>query len=136
MATASVREALIQHLIHAPTIFALVGGRVYPKRIPEGESVPAITVTKVSNSYEKVHRERSISKTPRYQVVSWADSADAAESLAALIETVLDGFLGTLGYGTATMRVEAITIEGENDDDDEEIGLAWVNQDYAILVTP
>lgn len=136
MATIDPEEALIAHLIHHTAINAVVSGRVYPKRIPHGESLPAITVNRVSTAIEKAHGEPALSKTPKDQVTSWAGTLDEAKSLAALVESALDGFMGALGYGSAVMEVEAITLEGENFDDDKETGLNWVNQDYAILITP
>lgn len=136
MATIDPEEALIQHLIHNTAINALVAGRVYPKRIPQGDSVPAITVMRVDTSFEKVHGEPAISKYAKTQVTSWADTLLAAKQLAAKVESALDGYMGVLGYGSSILEAEAVTIEGENFDDDEETGLNWVNQDYAILITP
>ena len=136
VATTDPEEAMIQHLIYSTAIAAVVGGRVFPKRIPHGESLPAITVNRIDTIYEKVHGEPSLSKTPKLQIVSWATSLDTAKSLGAKVETALDGFMGVLGHGTSVMEVEVINIEGENFDDDKETGLNWINQDYSILITP
>ena len=82
-----------------------VGDRVYPLTLPQGAVLPAVVYQLVGgegplHSHGDVQAGgrtgRSFQRS-RIQLGCWAHSARAAETLAAEVETAVDGFAGTWG---------------------------------------
>jgi hypothetical protein len=83
-----------------------VGDRVYPLTLPQGAVLPAVVYQLVGgegplHSHADAHDgsapPASSYQRSRVQLGCWADSARAAEVLAAEVEGVLDGFAGSWG---------------------------------------
>jgi hypothetical protein len=83
-----------------------VGDRVYPLTLPQGAVLPAVVYQAVGgegplHSHSDAHDGQapagSSYQRSRVQLGCWADSARAAEVLAAEVERAVDGFGGTWG---------------------------------------
>lgn len=82
-----------------------VGDRVYPLTLPQGAVLPAVVYQLVGgegplHSHGDAHDGSSAGTSfqrSRVQLACWAESARAAELLAAEVESAVDGFTGTWG---------------------------------------
>ena len=104
---------LFDYLSHAGTS---AGNRVYPKRLPQGVTLPAVTYLKVSPGIVYHSAGQSSLEMPRYQFNCWGATYLQAKALADELKARLSGFQGQMGTKTVT----AAFIEGERDDDDPE----------------
>lgn len=124
----SLETALRAYLLADAAVAAAVGGRVYPRRLPQGPAFPAIV-------YQRVDTRRGHDMSgpdglprPRVQITTWAGSVQAATDAAALVRKRLDGFRGAWGGVT----VGSCLCVGERDIDDPETARVGVIQDYMI----
>jgi hypothetical protein len=83
-----------------------VGDRVYPLTLPQGALLPAVTYQLVGgegplhshgDAQGGVGPTRPKFQRSRIQLGCWADSARAAEVLAAEVDAAVDGFSGSWG---------------------------------------
>lgn len=82
-----------------------IGDRVYPMTLPQGAVLPAVVYQLVGgegplHSHGDAHAgdgPGASFQRSRVQLGCWADSARAAELLAAEVEGAVDGFTGTWG---------------------------------------
>jgi len=102
--------------------------RVYPRRLPQGVTLPAITYALVSSGIEYQSAGQSSLETPRYQLDCWGATYLAAKTLAEELKARLSGFRGQMGTKTVT----AAFIEGEREDDDPETQRECVSLDVII----
>ncbi len=94
-------DGLYAHLSSALS----VGDRVYPLTLPQGAVLPAVVYQLVGgegalHSHGDAHDGAGAGTTfqrSRVQLACWAESARAAELLAAEVEAAVDGFTGTWG---------------------------------------
>lgn len=104
---------LHQWLTIHPATSALVGERVYPIRLPQKATLPAIAYSRVSSPPTRTHSGRGTLEHPRYQLDCWAATYLEAEALAAAVIQALDG----QRWGNVSLA------ENEIDDADPETGL-------------
>lgn len=104
------------------------GNRVFPARIPQGQTLPAITYRLVSNPGEPTHSGPSSLRHPRFQLDCWGNTYLEAAGLAEQVVGLLDGYRGLMG-GT---QVHAGLLEDARDNDDPETGRRWVSVDVII----
>jgi hypothetical protein len=83
-----------------------VGDRVYPLTLPQGAVLPAVVYQLVGgegplhshgDAHDGSRPAASSYQRSRVQLGCWADSARAAEVLAAEVEVAVDAFTGTWG---------------------------------------
>lgn len=95
--SADLRTALRTRLLANATLSSEVGGnRIYPVRLPDGVTYPALSFQKISDLTEPHLGGASRIKRARLQVDTWADTPDKAWELADLVRTQLDGFNGVV----------------------------------------
>jgi hypothetical protein len=88
-------EALRAHLLADTSIAALVGARIYPRKLPATVTMPSIVLTKISEvRYGSLRGPASLAR-PRVQVDSWATTQDGAVALGTLCRQRLEGYSGT-----------------------------------------
>ncbi len=88
-------EGLRAYLLANASIAALVAGRIYPLRLPEKVTYPAIVLTRVDDIGD-AHLRGTLSMTKaRMQVDCWATTHDAATALGNLVAQRIDGYTGT-----------------------------------------
>jgi hypothetical protein len=106
-------------------------GTVFPVKLPQNPTLPAITFFQVSGSRIRTMGGNNLNGRPRWQVSCWARSYLAAKALADQVVLALDGFTGTLG-GTGGVEVQGINLENEIDQDEPEVGFYQVILDFTI----
>ncbi len=80
-----------QHLAQDHGVAALIGDRIYPVKLPQNPTYPAITYFQVSGSpiYTKQGRHGT---RPRVQISCWAKSYTTVKQLAAAVVAAMDGY--------------------------------------------
>jgi len=132
----TIGAALRAHLLGDVQTAAMVGGRAYPLRLPQKTALPAIVLTRISETRVAHLRGADALARPRYQVDCWAATHDAATQLGALCRQRLNGFAGTwtdTDSPTTSVSVK-ILIDGEQDLFDADIsgGSCRHSADYLI----
>lgn len=135
---ADIRSALRGYLLADAGIAALVGARVYPSKMPQGNTQDCIVYQRVSNSgYHHMTGPMGLAR-PRLQIDCWSRSSDRANALANLVKERIDGFKGSLDYDASTppnqLQVRGIFFDTERDLYDEDSELYGVSRDYFVWV--
>jgi hypothetical protein len=104
------------------------GNRVYPRRLPQAVTLPALVYFKVSGGVEYVSNGQSGLQTPRYQINCWAATYIEARALAEQVKSLMSGYAGAMGNETVT----AVFIEDDQDDDDPDSEREVVRLDVII----
>jgi hypothetical protein len=103
-----------------------VGDRVYPLTLPQGAVLPAVVYQLVGgegplHSHGDAHAgggSGASFQRSRVQLGCWAESARAAELLAAEVEAAVDGFTGTWG----TVPIASALVDTSLDDWRPDVG--------------
>jgi hypothetical protein len=106
---------------------------IYPQRIPEGSSLPAIVLSQISRVSNDTKKEYSKSDESRVQITIVSETATAAYELA---DSVRDVMNATVPNTFNSVLVQNISFQNEitdEDDDADEQGLFMVVQDYLIM---
>jgi len=112
-----------------------VGTRVYPMKLPQGCTLPAITFQRISGERAHCLGGPSGRARPRFQVDCWADGKfgaegyDTVKDLADKVRKCLDGFSGDIDTES---DVGGIILEGERDIWENEGNLFRVTMDFKI----
>ena len=124
----SLETALRAYVLADAATAAIVGQRMYPRRLPQGPTLPALDYQRVDT--RRLHDFDGPDGLPRarVQVRAWGASVQSATDTAALVRARLDGFKGAWGAVT----VGACLCVAERDLDDPETGRSAVVQDYMI----
>lgn len=104
------------------------GSRVYPKRLPQQASLPALTYTVIDDPGEHSHDGASNLAHPRVQVDCWGSTPLQAAQLDDQVRAVLDGYQGPMG----TLSVHGAMRQDARQDDDPDTGRYWVSADYIV----
>ncbi len=125
----SIEIGIRNRLTSDTDMAALVSTRVYPMRLPQGYSLPAVSYQRIS-----AERRHELSTGPigwaftRFQFDCWAGSYSDLRDLAEAVRKCLDGFSGTVD-GT---HVGGIYIEGERETFEEDVEIYRVTMDFLI----
>lgn len=90
----TIEYGLVQRLEDDSTVGTLAGDRIYPHKLPQGPTLPAITYARVSGAREKVLKGLSQLARPTFQFDLWAKKYTEMKSLADAIRSSFDGFQG------------------------------------------
>lgn len=90
----TVYEPVRALILGDAAIVALVAARVWPLRLPQKPTLPAIVVTRVSDIRATPLRGSASVARPRVQVDCWAQSSDQAAALGALVRQRLENYDG------------------------------------------
>jgi hypothetical protein len=123
----TIQDELFTRLKDDAGVSAIVGTGIYPVRLPQNKSTPALVYTQISGPRLHDLGGASDRAMPRFQVDCWADTAAAAKSLADAVRASLNGFNGTLTTIKATIR-----LDNEQEDYDDGAKLYRVIQDYRL----
>ena len=110
------------------TVSGLVSSRIYPMKLPQGPTMPAITYSRVSGPRVETITGPSGLAHPRVQVDSWASTYAGVKALATAVRKALDGYRGTI----ASVRVGGIIMDGELDLYEPGVEEYRVTQDYVV----
>ncbi len=127
----TLESELRTYTLAGPAVAALVGTRMYARKLPQNPTLPAI-------SFQRIDTRRLHDMTgpdglprPRIQVNCWATTPAGADDLAAVVRQRLDGYKGTWG----TLTIGSCLLVGEMDLDDPETGRTSVALDFMIQFT-
>lgn len=123
---AEIEEAVYTILTGDEAAAVLVGGRVYPQRIPQDVGLPAVAYSRISTRRVKRHGGSSGLARARVQVNSEAGSYAEAKALAAAVCGALDAVQRTV----AGIVIQGSWAEGEGDEYGETEGIYGVRQDF------
>lgn len=131
------RRGLRNYLLEDASISARVAGmRVYPLKMPQGMLLESIVYTRVSAQGDYHNGGPSGLARIRMQIDCWAPSLDAAASLADLVKERIEGFRGTMPYGSGSpsdeLTVRGIFFDSEREDYDDTAKLYRVSRDYFV----
>jgi hypothetical protein len=123
-------EELFSYLNNATS----AGTRIYPNRLPQTPTFPAVRYLQITDPPEHTHSGRSSLRHPRYQFdcfdldTETHDGYLGAVSLARELLALLDGYKGPLG----ALTCEAGFSENARDNYDPETRRHWVSVDVEI----
>lgn len=132
---ATAEEALRARLVAVAGITALVGSspaRVYPVKLPQSATLPAITYQRISTVRENAMGADPGIARARFQVTSWATSYSGVKALSEAVRAGLQRYDGT----SAAVVVLDTFLDTEIDlfgEDEEEAGIHAVAQDYTMI---
>lgn len=128
--------AMRAFLLDEAAIAGLVVTRVFPLRLPQKPTLPAIVIQRVSDVREAHLRGINALSKARYQVDCWAQTHDGATSLGAYVARRLSGFSGTWTTTSSPAQSVSVTVFPEMEQDlfEEEIqgGLCRHSADYFL----
>ncbi len=95
------KATIYSTLTNDATLAALVGSRVYPSKLPQAVTFPAVMFTRVGGPRDVHLSGASGSGRPRYRFDCWADTHDGAEAVFNALRDAMDG-LGAVAAMDAT----------------------------------
>ncbi len=126
-------KALPYHLIHNTGLAALVSTRIYPMRLPQGATLPALCYQDISSQYTQSHGEKSALPRPRFQFTIYGVTVDSVNSISTALKNAIDGYKGSMGTGSYITIVEACLLKNEYSNDETATeGIVYRFQDYVI----
>lgn len=118
-----IDEAVRAVLLANPTVYGLVGTRIYPLQLPLDCTFPALTYSFPSDNYKRVARPA------RLQIDCWAEDFTECKNLKNAVETALDGYSGTV----SGINIEGIFPISHYDMPVDETGLFHIPYDFKII---
>jgi hypothetical protein len=110
------------------TVAGLVGTRMYPQKLPQNPTLPALVYQRIDTRREHAHDGPDQLPRPRMQIAAWASSSATAWDVVNAVRERLDGYRGAMG----AIDVQSCLCVGERDQDDPDTGRTGVTQDYLI----
>lgn len=136
MTLADIRPGLRAYLLGDNAIAALVGTRIHPVKLPQGQTQPSIVYSRISAIGEHHMQGSSGLARPRIQIDCWAQSADIATALGNLVKERIDGFRGQMEFGGNSpadiIAVQGVFFDNERDDYDDAAQLYRLSRDYFV----
>lgn len=106
----------------------LVGTRVFPAPLPQGQTLPAVTYQRVSGARESAMGSDTGVAHPRIQVDCWASSYSGVKALATAVRGALQRYSGTI----ATVEIQDSFLKNDIDLFEDEIEANRVMLDFEI----
>lgn len=110
-----------------------ITANIYPQRIPEGSSLPAIALSQISRISNDTKKEYSKSDESRIQITIVSETATAAYELADLVRSEMRAAVPNSYNSVLIQNIEFDNEITDQDDDGDEQGLFMVIQDYLIM---
>jgi hypothetical protein len=114
-----IEEDIYSDLSGFAGLSALISTRIYPLRMPQGGTFPAVVYTRVSGSRINNLDGENI-QNPRFQVDCWAESYSAAKAVAAQVESA---------FAAASFTSVLIA---DRDDRDDTTEIYRVSMDFSV----
>ena len=130
----TIEEGLLYHLQNTAGVAALVSTRVYPNKLPETVTFPAITYQRIDSPRVLTHDTSGATGTarPRFQFDAWGTTYASAKAVTDAIRAALNGYVGAMGTGGSTVTVQSSLIQDERFDDFGDAGILRISSDYII----
>lgn len=137
MTLADVRVGLRAYLLADGAISSAVGGaRIYPIKLPQGQTLASIVYTRISGQGDHHMQGPSGLSRPRIQIDCYSLSLDTAAALANLVKERIDGFRGAMLWGenspAEAIQVQGIFFDSERETYDAVTNLYGVSRDYFV----
>ena len=132
-----LEEALASYLINDDGLKALIDGRVYPLRIPQGATIPCLTYQRISTPRISTHDSSGSSGdliSPRFQFDVWAETLASTKTIMDTLRAALNGKSGTIGEDPNDLVIGSALAENEQPDYDPDIQLYRGRSDYIIWI--
>jgi hypothetical protein len=107
----SIEAGLVTHLLADGPVAALVVARIYPDKLPQSPTYPALTYEIISDIPYRTLDGDSDREKIRARIHCWAETAAERNDLARKVRTSLADFSGTMG----TVVVSSTKFETWND---------------------
>lgn len=128
----TLEQALFNYLSTYAGLVSLLGTRVYPLRLPQGPTYPAITYFKVSNTRVRTMGAPNLGGRPRVQVSCWGETYASAKAVANQVRAALDGYGPATMGGVGGLVVKAVQLENEQDLEHNKPDLVEIALDFTI----
>lgn len=126
----SFETELVARLEADSGVDAIAGDRIYPDRLPDPPTLPALVWQQISGP-RLYHLGGAAGRSePRYQVDCWAATKAQAKALSAAVRSSLSGFSGLLATVRATIK-----LDNERDDYDATVEAYRVILDFTASHT-
>jgi hypothetical protein len=133
----SIGDLLRAYVLADATVSGLVASRMYPVRLPQKATMPALVYTQISGLRHGHLRGPASAAEPRYQVDAWALTFSEAHQLGKAVRRRLEAFVGEWSGNDspATSVTVAVQFITEYDVFEEDIlgGLARHSADYFVF---
>jgi hypothetical protein len=123
----TIETEVHDYVIADPTVAGLIDTRMYPNKLPQGATLPALRFQLITQPRLRNLGGGAGRATPLLQIDCFAKGYVAAKALAAAVRARIGDFNGTLTSSRAV-----IAIETERDDYDDTVKADRVIQDYRI----
>lgn len=126
---ATAEESLVARLEAVSGVTDLVSTRIYPDKLPQSATLPAITYQRISTIRETAMGNDTGIARARFQVTSFAATYAALKGVTEAVRAALQRFRGASGGVT----VDDCFLENELDlysGDEDEAGVYAVAQDF------
>lgn len=132
---AVLEEGIASYLeLHADLV-ALIDGRVYALRIPQGATIPCMTYQRISTPRTLTHDTSGATGdliSPRFQFDAWAETLSSAKAITDALRGILNGKTGAIGTAPRQITIRAALAENEQPEYDTELELYRGRSDYII----
>lgn len=108
------------------TLCGLAGSRLYPGKLPQGTSYPAVVYQLVGEEVPTAHDGALDLVTDTIQFDVYASSGKAAKALARTLRQEMHGFQGTMG----TVAVHSVFLVNMVGDFGDDLGVDRVSMDF------
>lgn len=127
----SIEAALVAELKAHAGLAALIGTRIYPLKLPQSATFPAVTYQRISGPRVSCMGGDSLAH-PRFQFDCWATGYLDALDVAAQVRAALQRTSGTIGSGSNTASGVAIYLINEIDDYEPDTEYYRVTLDFIV----
>ena len=132
---AEIEEAVYSRLTTTAAVTAIVGAgsasRIYPNKIPQEATLPAVAYQRVSTRRVKAHAAPTGLARVRVQVTCVARTYSEVKGLAVVVRKALEGVMGTVGG----LALQGSWLETDADEYGDAEGLHSVRQDFMVWHT-
>jgi hypothetical protein len=125
-----IEEAIFSHLSNDPRLSIQVVGRIYPLKLPQDYSLPAITYQEIGGGQISRFLGNS-TQSPQFQFSVWSDDYIEAKEITKLIRETLNGFSGVMG-GDSGVSIIACQFDSIQDIYDSDMNIYRVSIVFQI----
>jgi N-acyl-L-homoserine lactone synthetase len=101
-----IEDGLYSYLIARPAIKAIIGNRLYPDRLPQEPTLPALVYNNVGGAPVDHHSGPAVLESTRFQIDAFAKTSRDARMLIDAVRLALESYRGSMG----THRVDTILV--------------------------
>lgn len=119
--TLTIEEGIYYLLANNAAVAAIVGDRIYPIKLPQDPTLPAITYQLITPDSMIAHDGMSGTGIKRYQITGFALSPDEVVDLIEAIRICMTCYKGTIGAGANTIVCQVMLPAGGYESNEPEI---------------